>query len=244
MRASWTASATLAISISFRIAASGSLNGLCSANFTGFVLGVDVRDVNQGVLQAVTIKHLAAGAAHHGAGLLRWQLFASCPHFIFARGPVALIAPCPKVSLRSVCQKYLPRGFEVGTGLVERGSSAALVFARMRPGIETAMPFPRILVMRDAAADRDRASVHVPVVMCQHSSRASVDRRRVSSGMPHQSAARTRRQIGASKRIRIDPFVERGCSTHRNRRGCIGCFRESELRRYHLLTYNSTKMLT
>src|SRR6267142_5766223 len=42
----------------------------------------------------------------------------SCPHFIFARGPVALIAPCPKVRLGSVCQKYLPRGFEVGTGLV------------------------------------------------------------------------------------------------------------------------------
>src|SRR5258708_14113102 len=39
-------------------------------------------------------------------------------HFIFARGPVALIAPCPKVRLGSVCQKYLPRGFEVGTGLV------------------------------------------------------------------------------------------------------------------------------
>jgi hypothetical protein len=103
----------------------------------------------------VTIKHLAAGAAHHRAGLLRWQLFASCPHFIFARGPVALIAPCPKVSLGSVCQKYLPRGFEVGTGLVERGSGATLVFARMRPGIETAMPFPRILIMGIAAADRD-----------------------------------------------------------------------------------------
>jgi len=39
MRASWTASAELAISISFRTAASGSLNGLGSANFAGFVLG-------------------------------------------------------------------------------------------------------------------------------------------------------------------------------------------------------------
>jgi len=43
-------SAALAISISFRTAASGSLNGLCSAKFTGFVLGRDVRDMNQGVL--------------------------------------------------------------------------------------------------------------------------------------------------------------------------------------------------
>src|SRR5260370_31363465 len=39
MRPSWTASAAFAISISFRTAASGSLNGLGSANFTGFVLG-------------------------------------------------------------------------------------------------------------------------------------------------------------------------------------------------------------
>src|SRR5258708_5974549 len=42
MRASWTGSAALAISISFRTAASGSLNGLGSANFTGFVLGCDM----------------------------------------------------------------------------------------------------------------------------------------------------------------------------------------------------------
>jgi hypothetical protein len=34
----------------FRTAASRSLNGLCSAKFTGFVLGRDVRDMNQGVL--------------------------------------------------------------------------------------------------------------------------------------------------------------------------------------------------
>src|SRR6266481_1002121 len=44
-----TASAALAISISFRTAASGSLNGLGSANFTGFVLGCDVRDMDQSV---------------------------------------------------------------------------------------------------------------------------------------------------------------------------------------------------
>jgi len=50
------------------------------------------------------------------------------------------------------------------TGLVERGSGAALVFTRMRPGIETAMPFPRILIMGIAAADRDRAGVHIPIV--------------------------------------------------------------------------------
>ena len=80
------------------------------------------------------------------------------------RGPVALIAPCPKVNLGSVCQKYLPRGFEVGTGLVERGSGAALVFARMRPGIETAMPLPRILIMGIAGTNRDRAGVDIAIV--------------------------------------------------------------------------------
>ena len=37
-------------------------------------------------------------------------------------------------------------------------------FIMPRPGIETAMPFPRILIMGIAAADRDRAGVHIPVV--------------------------------------------------------------------------------
>src|SRR5258706_331702 len=62
-------------------------------------LGCDVRDVDQGILEAVTIKHLAAGAARHRAGLLRWQLFASRPQCIFSRGPISLIAPRPKIGL-------------------------------------------------------------------------------------------------------------------------------------------------
>jgi hypothetical protein len=69
-----TASAALAISIGFRTAASGSLNGLGSANFTGFVLGGDVRDVDQGILEAVAIKHLAAGTAHHRLGFCEGNL--------------------------------------------------------------------------------------------------------------------------------------------------------------------------
>src|SRR6266481_6500037 len=105
MRPSWTASAALAISISFRTADSGSLNGLGSANFTGFVLGGDVGDVDQGILEAVAIKHLAAGTAHHRAGLLRRKPLAGLPHRIFLRGPVSLIAPRLEISLSSFRQK-------------------------------------------------------------------------------------------------------------------------------------------
>src|SRR6266436_265487 len=102
MRPSWTASAALAISISFRTAASGSLNGLCSANFTGFVLGGDVGDVDQSILEAVAIKHLAAGTAHHRAGLLRRQPLARVPQRVFPCRPIPLIKPRLKISLGSI----------------------------------------------------------------------------------------------------------------------------------------------
>jgi hypothetical protein len=38
------------------------------------------------------------------------------------------------------------------------------MFARVRSWIETAMPLPRIFIMRVAAADRDRADAHVTIV--------------------------------------------------------------------------------
>src|SRR6266581_28220 len=164
MRPSWTASAALAISISFRTAASGSLNGLGSANFTGFVLGGDVGDVDQCILEAVAIKHLAAGTAHHRAGLLRWQFLAGFPHRIFPRGPISLIAPSLKIGIGPVRQEHLPGGFKIGAGLVKRGSRSVGAIAWMATWIETAVPFPRILIMRVAGADRDRAGVHIAVV--------------------------------------------------------------------------------
>src|SRR3982074_998593 len=154
MRASWTASAALAISISFRTAASGSLNGLGSANFTGFVLGGDVGDVDQGILEAVAIKHLAARTAHHRAGLLRRQPLARVPQRVFPRGPIPLITPRLEISLGSLRQEHPPGTLEIGAGLVEGGGRAILLFARLGSRIEPATPLPRILIMRIAAADR------------------------------------------------------------------------------------------
>jgi hypothetical protein len=56
------------------------------------------------------------------------------------------------------------RGFEIGAGFVEAGGGSVLMFARMAARIETAMPFPRVFVMRVAAADRDRTGEHVTIV--------------------------------------------------------------------------------
>src|SRR6266446_2899447 len=117
MRASWTASAALAISISFRTAASGSLNGLGSANFTGFVLGGDVGDVDQVFLQAVTVEDVAARAFQIDAAWLpglpfvRRQPLPRVPQGVLPRGPIPLITPRLEISLGSLCQKHFPRGF-------------------------------------------------------------------------------------------------------------------------------------
>jgi len=68
-----------------------------------------------------------------------------------------LATPRLNVSLGSLRQKNLPRGFEIGAGLLETGGGSVLMFARMRAWIETAAPLPWIFVMRVAAADRNRA---------------------------------------------------------------------------------------
>src|SRR6266853_6572210 len=154
MRASWTASAALAISISFRTAASGSLNGLGSANFTGFVLGGDVGDVDQVFLQAVTVEDVAARAFQIDAAWLpglpfvRRQPLARVPQRIFPRGPISLIAPSLKIGIGAFRQKHPPGALKIGAGLVEGGGRASLLLARLRYRIETAMPLPRILIMR------------------------------------------------------------------------------------------------
>jgi hypothetical protein len=53
--------------------------------------------VHQGLLAAVTIEDLAAGACHQGTRLLRRQPLAGLPHGIFPSGPVPLIAPRLKI---------------------------------------------------------------------------------------------------------------------------------------------------
>src|SRR3984893_18764166 len=130
MRASWTASAALAISISFRTAASGSLNGLGSANFTGFVLGGDVRNVHQVFLEAVTVEDVAARAFQIDAARLpglpfvRRQPFARVPQRVFARRPIPLITPLLKISLSPFRQNRPPGALKIGAGLVEGGGRA------------------------------------------------------------------------------------------------------------------------
>jgi hypothetical protein len=120
--------------------------------------------VHQGVLKPMAIEDLAAGASHKGAGFLRRQFLAGCPHGIFPRGPIPLIAPRLEISLGSFRQKHQPCALKIGAGLVEGGGRAILLLARFRSRIETAMPLPRILIMRVASSDRDRAGVHIAVV--------------------------------------------------------------------------------
>src|ERR1700730_14413023 len=114
MRASWTASAALAISISFRTAASGSLNGLGSANFTGFVLGGDVRNVHQVFLEAVTVEDIAARAFQIDAAWLpglpfvRRQPLPRVPQGVLPRSPISLITPRLEISLSSFRQEHPP----------------------------------------------------------------------------------------------------------------------------------------
>jgi hypothetical protein len=131
---------------------------------TGLMLGCDVRDVDQGILEAVTIKHLPAGAAHYRAGLLRWQLFASRPHCIFARGPVALIAPCLKIGLGPLPQEHCPCALEIGAGMVERCRGTVCAFSRMTARIESATPFPWVGVKQVADAPCNRPGVNIAVI--------------------------------------------------------------------------------
>jgi hypothetical protein len=144
MRPSWTASAALAISITFRTAAPGSLNGLGSANFMGFVLGGDVGDVDQVFFEAVTVEDIAARAFQIDAARLpglpfvRRQPFARVPQRVFARRPIPLITPRLKISLGSIRQKHPPGAFEIGAGLIEGRGGAFLLLARLRSRIETA----------------------------------------------------------------------------------------------------------
>src|SRR3977135_1136365 len=82
---------------------------------------------------------------------------------IFERSNLAGHAT-PESQPRFVSPKNLPCFFEIGAGLLEAGRGSVLVFARMAAWMETAMPLPRIFVMRVAAADRDRAGEHVTIV--------------------------------------------------------------------------------
>jgi hypothetical protein len=123
-----------------------------------------VGDVDQGVFEQVAVERFAAGASHQRTWFLRWHLLAAFPHRIFVLGPVALIAPRPKIGFGAVRQEHLPCRLEIGAGLVERRGGAVGAFAGMTAGIEAARPTLRILVPGNAGADRDRADMHIAVI--------------------------------------------------------------------------------
>jgi hypothetical protein len=103
--------------------------------------------MDYGFFDAVTVESLAAYALHQRSRFLRWQFFADLPHRIFSSGPLLLVTPRLKVSLGSFRQKNLPCFLEIGAGLLEGRGGIALMFARVRSWIETAMPLPRIFII-------------------------------------------------------------------------------------------------
>ncbi len=60
------------------------LDSICSLR------GGDMWHMDQAVCQLMTVERLAAWAAHQGVWLLGRKLFASFPHLVFFRCPVAL----------------------------------------------------------------------------------------------------------------------------------------------------------
>ena len=62
------------------------------------------------------------------------------------RGRSLVIAPRLEISRSSIRQKHPQGALEVRAGLVEGGGCTILLLARVRSGIETTMPLPRILI--------------------------------------------------------------------------------------------------
>ena len=61
-------------------------------------------------------------------------------------------------------RRHRPGLFEGRARLIERDGGAAPMFTRMAARIEATNPAPRIFVMRDAGADRNRAGLYVAIV--------------------------------------------------------------------------------
>src|SRR6266702_2429665 len=66
--------------------------------------------------------------------------------------------------LRSASREHSPRCFEVFAGLVEGLRGAVCAFSRMAARIEATSPAPRVFVMRNSSAERDRVDAHVAVI--------------------------------------------------------------------------------
>jgi hypothetical protein len=59
----------------------------------------DMGNVRQGVVKALAVEFLAAGAPHQRTGVLRPQPLAAFPHGIFPGGPIPRVAPGLKIGL-------------------------------------------------------------------------------------------------------------------------------------------------
>ena len=60
------------------------------------------------------------------------------------------------------CGIIIAVALETSAGFFEREGGPAGMFAWLR--VEATMPLPRILVMRNASADRNRAGMHVAII--------------------------------------------------------------------------------
>src|SRR5713101_9472638 len=109
-----------------------------------------VGHMDHGILEAVAVEGFAAGALHQRTRFLRRKPLTGLPHRIFSRGPISLVTPGLKICFGPVRKKHPPSVLEIGAGLVEGGGRAILLLARLRSRIETAMPLPRILIVRIA----------------------------------------------------------------------------------------------
>jgi hypothetical protein len=135
-----------------------------AANSVGGLGRIDVDAMNVAALRVVAIEGHTARARHQRARHLGRHPLASFPHRIFPLDPIPPIAPGLIICLCAFCRKYSPRGFKVGACLVEGGGRAVKIFAWRRARVEAADPAPRVLMMRDAGADSDRADADVSVI--------------------------------------------------------------------------------
>src|ERR1700730_11884789 len=90
------------------------LAGRSAAHSVDRLSRVDVSAVDVAAGRIVTLKPLAARAAHPAVRLLRRQQLAAFPHRVLLGGPVAGITPALKVCLSQCRQWRLPSGIKVG----------------------------------------------------------------------------------------------------------------------------------
>jgi hypothetical protein len=85
-------------------------------------------------------------------------------HSVLPRCPGTLSAVPFKIGLGPLWQEDAPGFVKACPRLIKRRSGAVGVLAGMTARVEAATPFPRIFVMWDTGADRDRADTDIAIV--------------------------------------------------------------------------------